>query len=161
MVCKVFKTDPKLVTPFGIWLAVNLNKVGDFIWPFVRQKTYNNITIELRKQIIAVNEAYQHLEEFEDYHFNNSKPSLAFPGGKMEYRFNETVNEYDMCTRFSFKLTPMQGNQIIDQFRMRKYPERTSDYVKESLIRRTGELWQEKGETEARRYFEGIEDNDK
>jgi hypothetical protein len=157
MTCTIFKTDPELVTPFGIWLSNHLNRGADIVWPFVRQHTYDILKKQFFNQTYALHESYRHLEEFEEYHFGSTESIMPFPSGVMKYSYEEYSLLVAPVERFRIKLEPLRGEFEIDTRHLMGSP---TKYVQERIIKQIGETWRQRGEAEIRRFFESLEDND-
>jgi hypothetical protein len=151
MTCQIFKTNPEFVTPVGIWLARKLNKGVARVWPLVRQKTYDKLSSLYYNKIKELHDSLEYVDELEEQYYSRAERILPFPSGRYEGSIKESLLPDRPYKRFSYRLEPIWGGREID-IGYTDDPNYT-DHVKELLVKQIGELWQEKGEAEARRLL--------
>lgn len=146
-----FNTDPRYVTPVGIWLSTRLNK-GLYAASFVARRTYDSLTRDYRR----LSDEYDRLE---DAYVSEGESLLKFPSDRYDYSLSIREDEYDFGTLYEYRLEPLRGGTVVPQY-IRASISEQEEYVKELLIRQTGEAWKRKGEDEMRRFLESVNLND-
>lgn len=151
MTCRLFNTNKDQVTPVGFWLANKLNSLFDFIWPFVRQRSYDKMCNNYLNSERGRHELIKQLEEFEDWHYASTEylPPIA-----TETIFSSKIM-LNGATRFSLELNPVCNYYECHVFD-RKDKKLLTENIKNSLIRLTRNKWADNAEHAMKQYFREV-----
>lgn len=102
-------------------------------------------------------ETTRNLAELEEFQFNKGPRYVPFPDYKYSFRQQEIADQRPI-TRISLSAEPLRSYYQIDTYQLSF--EDSSEYIKNLLVRQSGELFRKKGEADMRKVIESLSQND-